>query len=92
MDELDSPTDGEESEVADEEWAVLDAATGSSLLRYLASPPESSPPVVVATNLQVLPFGGLAWPDSERLCYLPCSASGRSEGLVVRIDRHEPRR
>lgn len=79
MDELDSPTDGEESEVADEEWAVLDAATGSSLLRYLASPPESSPPVVVATNLQVLPFGGLAWPDFERLCYRLCRRDGDVE-------------
>jgi hypothetical protein len=79
MDELDSPTDGEESEVADEEWAVLDAATDSSPLRYLASPPESPPPVVVATNLQVLPFGGLAWPDFERLCYRLCRRDGDVE-------------
>ncbi len=82
MDEADSPTDSAEVEAEDEEWAVLEATTDSSRLRYLASPPESPPPVVVSTQLQVLPFGELAWPDFERLCYRLCRRDGDVEDCL----------
>jgi hypothetical protein len=78
---MDGPQAPEGADTEDEEWAVLEGAADSSRLRYLASPP-ASPPVVVSTKLQVLPFGELAWPDFERLCYRLCRRHGGVEDCL----------
>lgn len=81
VEEPDSTTEGAGASV-EEEWELLENATDSSPLRYLASPPESTPPLVVSTSLQVLPFSELAWPDFERLCYRLCRRYGDIEDCL----------